>query len=95
MAPLKFPQVWLGAGPVPTSGGRISKKKKKSVVFSITKALLPWLKRIEKMSYFGGPALVHQVNILVSSDPKQAQACWCSKNKQASITAHLCSASET
>lgn len=47
------------------------------------------------MSYFGGPALVHQVNILVSSDPKQAQTCGCSKNKQASITAHLCSASQT
>lgn len=57
--------------------------------FCITNTLLIWLKR-EKMSYFGGPALVHQVNILVSSDPKQAQTCWCRKNKQASIAFHLC-----
>lgn len=30
---------------------------------------------IRNMSYFGRPALVHQVNVLVSPDAKQPQTC--------------------
>lgn len=32
-------------------------------------------KNIRNMSYFGWPALVHQVNVLVSPDAKQPQTC--------------------
>lgn len=36
-------------------------------------------RRVSAVSYFGGPALVHQINVLVSSDAQQPQAWWVRK----------------
>lgn len=34
---------------------------------------------VDTASYFGGPALVHQIDVLVSSDAQQPQTWWVRK----------------
>lgn len=36
-------------------------------------------RRVSAVSYFGGPALVHQINVLVSSNAHQPQTWWVRK----------------